>query len=63
MPMKPFERVSTPQVKASPFLEKVESKGYEVIYMVSVLDEYLIQTVHEFEGIELQSVTKVLVMH
>jgi len=45
-------------VKKSPFLERLSSKGYEVIYMVDPLDEYVVQTLTEFDGNSLQSVTK-----
>jgi hypothetical protein len=38
------------QVKNSPFLEKVAAKGYEVIYMVDPLDEYLVGEITEYEG-------------
>lgn len=37
---------------------QVLEKGYEVIYMSDPLDEYVVNTVTEFEGMELQSVTK-----
>jgi hypothetical protein len=38
------------QVKNSPFIEKVTAKGYEVIYMVDPLDEYLVAQMNEYEG-------------
>jgi len=36
----------------------VIEKGYEVIYMSDPLDEYVVGAVTEFEGVELQSVSK-----
>jgi molecular chaperone HtpG len=49
---------SLDKVMNSPFLEKVAAKGYEVVYMVDPLDEYVVGSVTEYEGVELQSVTK-----
>merc|ERR1711898_24610 len=45
-------------VENSPFLEKCNAKGVEVLYMVGPIDEYAIQHVTEFDGKKLQSVTK-----
>ncbi|KAL4325189.1 hypothetical protein GQ457_11G033430 [Hibiscus cannabinus] len=44
-------------VENSPFLEKL-TEGYEVIYMVDVIDEYVIGQLKEFEGKKLMSTTK-----
>jgi len=49
---------SIDSVKNSPFLEKLSSRGYEVVYMVDPLDEYLVQQLTEFDGTTLKSVTK-----
>jgi len=49
---------SLDKVKNSPFLQKVQKKGFEVIYMVDPIDEYVVQSLTEFDGIEMQSVTK-----
>jgi len=49
---------SLEKVKKSPFLEKILSKGYEVVYMVDPLDEYVVQSMTEYDGVELMSVTK-----
>jgi len=45
-------------VKNSPFLERLVSKNLEVVYMVDALDEYLVQSLTEFDGTPLQSITK-----
>lgn len=34
------------------------SKGFEVVYMVDALDEYLVQSLTEFDGTSLQAITK-----
>jgi len=45
-------------VKKSPFLEKLERKGYEVLFMTDPLDEYVVQTLADFDGKKLMSVSK-----
>jgi len=45
-------------VKKSPFLERLVAKNLEVVYMVDALDEYLVQSLTEFDGTPLQSITK-----
>jgi len=45
-------------VKNSPFLERLVSKNFEVVYMVDALDEYLVQSLTEFDGTPLQAITK-----
>lgn len=42
----------------SPFLGKLKSKGYEVIYMVEPIDEYIMQNLKEYDGKKFVSVTK-----
>ena len=45
-------------VKNSPFLERLEQKGYEVLYMVDAIDEYAIGQLKEYDGKKLISATK-----
>jgi molecular chaperone HtpG len=42
----------------SPHLEAFRAKGYEVLYFVDGIDEFLAQSVHEFEGKALVSVSR-----
>lgn len=46
------------EVKSSPFLEALEKRGFEVLFMVDAIDEYLAQQVREFEGKQLESITR-----
>jgi len=42
----------------SPHLEAFKTKGYEVLYFVDPIDEFVAQSVHEFEGKPLVSVAR-----
>jgi molecular chaperone HtpG len=45
-------------VASSPFIESLKKKGYEVMYLVDPIDEYMVQQLKEYDGKKLKSVTK-----
>lgn len=45
-------------VENSPFLERLKKKGYEVVYMVDVIDEYAVGQLKEYDAKKLVSATK-----
>merc|ERR1712083_1273209 len=47
---------SIEEAKESPFLERVTKKGYEVLFFVDNLDEYM--NLNEFDDYTLQAITK-----
>jgi len=49
---------SKPAVAASPFLEALRKRGYEVLYLVDPIDEYMVQQLKEYDGKKLLSCTK-----
>lgn len=50
------ESVST--LENAPFLEKLKRNGYEVLYFIDPMDEYMIQMVKGFDGKKILSATK-----
>jgi molecular chaperone HtpG len=46
------------QVRQSPFIEKLRKKGYEVLYMVDTIDEYLMQRIRDYKDKKMVCVTK-----
>lgn len=46
------------QVRQSPFIEKLRKKGYEVLYMVDTMDEYLMQRIRDYKDKKMVCVTK-----
>jgi len=49
---------SVKSISSSPFLEKLKSKNYEVIYMCDPLDEYITQQVKDYKDKKLVCITK-----
>jgi len=49
---------SVAAVANSPFLETLKKKGFEVLYMVDPIDEYVVQQLREFDGKKLMCCTK-----
>lgn len=49
---------SRDQVSNSAFVERVKKRGFEVIYMIDPIDEYVIQQLKEYKGKQLLCVTK-----
>jgi len=45
-------------VNNSAFVERVKKRGFEVLYMVEPIDEYVVQQLKEYDGKTLVSVTK-----
>merc|ERR1719379_1376187 len=45
-------------VEASPFVEKLRKRGFEVLYMVDPIDEYCVGQLKEFEGHKFVCVSK-----
>lgn len=50
--------LSLREIKLSPFLERVEYRGYEVLYLDDPLDEFFVQSNYRYKGHRLQSVAK-----
>jgi len=49
---------SRASVAQSPFIETLKKKGYEVLYLVDPIDEYMVQQMKDYEDHKLKSVTK-----
>merc|ERR1712159_489285 len=45
-------------VSNSPFIEALKKRGYEVIYMIDPIDEYVIQQLKEYDGKKLKNCSK-----
>jgi len=45
-------------VQNSPFLEALKKRGYEVLYLVDPIDEYMVQQLKEYDSKKLKSCTK-----
>ncbi len=49
---------SVTAVKNAPFLEALKRRGYEVLYLVEAIDEYITQQVKDYDGKKMVSITK-----
>ena len=49
---------SRASVAASPFIETLKKRGYEVLYLVDPIDEYMVQQMKDYDDHKLKSVTK-----
>merc|ERR1712166_1448116 len=49
---------SRAQVSASPFMETLKKRGYEVLYLVDPIDEYMVQQMKDYDDHKLKSITK-----
>merc|ERR1719259_732230 len=45
-------------IQNSPFIESLNKRGYEVLYMTDPIDEYVIQQLKEYDGKKLRNCTK-----
>ena len=49
---------SVKQVECSPYLERLKEKGFEVLYCVDPVDEWVMQSVMQYDEKHLRSITK-----
>lgn len=49
---------SLEQLKASPYIEKVKEKGFEILYCTDPVDEWVMQSINKFDDKMLRSITK-----
>ena len=49
---------SRSSIGSSPFIESLKKKGYEIIYMIDPIDEYVIQQLKEYDGKKLRNCSK-----
>merc|ERR1711967_198486 len=49
---------SRASVAQSPFIESLKKKGFEVLYLVDPIDEYMVQQMKDYEDHKLKSVPK-----
>merc|ERR1712196_348255 len=49
---------SRASVAASPFIESLKKRGFEVLYLVDPIDEYMVQQMKDYDDKKLKSITK-----
>lgn len=49
---------SLAQITNSPYLERLKEKGYSVLFLIDPVDEWVVDSMREFKGKNLQSITK-----
>lgn len=49
---------STAQVESSPYMERLKEKGFEVLYCIDPVDEWVMQAVTKYDDKQLRSITK-----
>lgn len=49
---------SLEEIQNSPFLERLNARGYEVLLMPDPIDEYMVQSLSEYEGFRFQNIAK-----
>merc|ERR1719392_650459 len=49
---------SRASVATSPFIESLKKKGFEILYLVDPIDEYMVQQMKDYDDKKLKSVTK-----
>lgn len=45
-------------VRSSPFIQKLVKKGFEVLYLIDPIDEYMVQSIREYDGKQLVCCSK-----
>ena len=53
-----FAAKNREEAENTPFVERVLKKGYEVLYFIDPIDEYLMQSMPEYEGKKFQDIAK-----
>jgi len=46
------------EAESSPFLERLKARGYEVLFFLEPMDEYMVQALAEYEGYRFQNIAK-----